>query len=54
MESMKVQIDAAEARLAKVTAELLTMTEEAQFLKVLPATLSFQIDKRKLRSLHLK
>ncbi|XP_075881103.1 synaptonemal complex protein 1 isoform X2 [Nelusetta ayraudi] len=33
VESMKVEIDVAEARLAELTAELLKITEEAQFVK---------------------
>lgn len=50
---MKVEIDVAEARLAELTAELLTRTEEAQFVKVLTTAVSFQTEKRKLHNLCL-
>lgn len=45
MESMKVEIDIAEARLAELTAELLTMREEVQFVKV-----SSQIEKNEKKT----
>lgn len=53
VEFMKVKIDVAEARLAELTAELLTMTEEAQFVKVLTTAAPIQIEKRKLHNLCL-
>lgn len=43
VEFMKVKIDVAEARLAELRAEILAMTEEAQFGKVLTTAVSFQI-----------
>lgn len=53
MECMKVKIDVAEARVAELTAELLTMTEEAQSAKVLLTALSFQIEKKEFHDLCL-
>lgn len=50
---MKVKHDVAEARLAELTAELLTITEEAQFVKVSTTAASFQIEKMKLHNLCL-
>lgn len=41
---MKAKMDVAEAGLAELTAELLTMTEEVQFVKVLPTAASSQIE----------
>lgn len=43
---MKVEIDVAEARLAELTAELLTIREEVQFVKVVPTAVSSQIEKK--------
>lgn len=53
VESLKVKHDVAEARLAELTAELLTITEEAQFVKVSTTAASFQIEKMKLHNLCL-
>lgn len=48
VESMKVEIDVAEARLAELTAELLTRTEEVQFVKVSTTAVPFQTEKKEV------
>lgn len=45
---MKVEIEVAEARLAELTAELLTRTEEVQFVKVSTTAVPFQTEKKEV------